>query len=87
MPRINDVQAHLYFGCSEPDLDHDAWDNVFANLAAHMKCTAGEDLYSKDRAEADEGCQITAPVARIEKIAAAIKAFDGPVYCKVNPCS
>lgn len=74
--------AHLYFGCSDDDAD---WDAAFSDLATHLKSTVGEDLYhDKDWSEADEGCQITAPVARIERIRAAIESFDGPVYCEVN---
>jgi len=78
--------AQLYFGCSDDDLDYEGWGDVFADLATHLK-TIGEDIYGADWSEADEGCQITAPIARIDRIKAAIESFDGPVYCEVSSAS
>jgi hypothetical protein len=69
----------LVFGCSDPDLGYDAWQDVFARLATHLQETVGTDLYGDDWIEADEGCQITASAKRIAEIETAIKAFDGPV--------
>jgi hypothetical protein len=73
-------QATLVFGCSDESLGYEAWQIVFADLAAHLKATVGEDLYGNDWFEADEGCSITADAGRIEKIEAAIASFVGPVY-------
>jgi hypothetical protein len=73
-------QATLVFGCSDKTLSHDAWHDVFAALAVHLKAAADEDLYGEDWSPADEGCAITADAGRIERIEAAIAAFTGPVY-------
>ena len=69
----------LVFGCSDPDLGYDAWQDVFSRLASHLQATCSTDLYGDDWTEADEGCQITATAARIAEIDAAINAFEGPV--------
>ncbi len=69
----------LTFGCSD-ELGHDAWGDVFANLARHLLVTVGEDLYGDDAwTAADEGCSITADASRIARIRDAIEAFDGPI--------
>lgn len=73
-------QATLVFGCSDKTLGYDAWQDVFAELAAHLKTAANEDLYGDEWSPADEGCEITADADRIQRIEAAIAAFAGPVY-------
>jgi hypothetical protein len=73
-------QATLTFGCADPSLGYEAWQSVFAGLAAHLKAVANEDLHdNSDWQIADEGCQIAADVGRIEAIRAAIESFDGPI--------
>ena len=73
-------QATLSFGCSDPSLGYEAWHEVAAELSAHLKAIANEDLHDdSDWQIADEGCQITADVGRIEAIRAAIASFDGPI--------
>lgn len=72
-------QATVTFGCSDSDLGYEAWQAVFADLAAHLEATIGEDLYSDAWTPADEGAQRTCDAGRIDEIARAIIAFDGPV--------
>lgn len=71
--------VRLVFGCSDPDLGYEEWQEVISRLAEHLASTAGTDLYGGDWDVADEGCQIVAGKRRIAEIRDALAEFPGPI--------